>query len=291
MFTVEPQYAPAVQRTDRLATHPSAGLDDDCECSHSFELHISRCEAPEPQLDSSTRQMSTASLLAYLRCAGNVAPKSNPKTLYKTLVDRWLTQSITLQPLEADLPPLHLSPLAVLRQFGTKVELKGGAAEQALQAERRMSGMKLNDLDFAIAQKNLNVVRIRRRLVECLMRGKIARSPSGAEQLTAKTRLHAIDPDALVRGYCRNWLEGNGFVKFRLNMREAETPIDIVLYKQLAANFDSLHASTVIEIDFEQQSATAAQVIASKTQDWLASEDLLWLHDDMDNGLSRVQKK
>jgi len=290
MFTVEPQYAPAVQRTDRLATHPSAGLDDDCECSHSFELHISRCEAPEPQLDSSTRQMSTASLLAYLRCAGNVAPKSNPKTLYKTLVDRWLTQSITLQPLEADLPPLHLSPLAVLRQFGTKVELKGGAAEQALQAERRMSGMKLNDLDFAIAQKNLNVVRIRRRLVECLMRGKIARSPSGAEQLTAKTRLHAIDPDALVRGYCRNWLEGNGFVKFRLNMREAETPIDIVLYKQLAANFDSLHASTVIEIDFEQQSATAAQVIASKTQDWLASEDLLWLHDDMDNGLSRVQK-
>lgn len=80
--------------------------------------------------------------------------------------------------------------------------------------------------------------------------------------------------------------------KFRLNVDVNKCiPIDLCFFTRLPAEFDRLgKGSDQMHVDIHNKRATERVLLDEYVQDWLEAEKYIWLHDDMTNGLIRIQK-
>jgi|GEM_PF-6950309 len=269
----------------------STAIDSNSDSSIS---QIEPAIATHPQLLKTSMQvMSTAALVSHLQTLAvnkSATHKSNGNAaqLFKRIDECFLDQPMVVAAQSTGLPALKMKPRTLMCLFGVQLKIKGSAVQRLVAPGKGKINLKgLNDFDIAMPVARLDAKDIKRRLVQVIRQAKHI---SSHDALPKPEPLDIAADDELLKTYLRSWQEGNGYIKLRFNVAQDSIPLDLVLFKALAADFDTLQASAEIDVDLEKKIAVLGQVLTPKSQQWLAQHQLLWLHEQMDGGLPRIQK-
>jgi len=231
--------------------------------------------------------MTTSSLIARLQQGLTEHRDIKPEQLFKRVEAQCLDKIIQLSPKKGAGPSLQLSSRTLMTTFGNQFRIKGSAVSRFMTPMKQKVQLSLlNDIDIVIKVKNLQLKDIERKLAHVLRQAKAM----GEDKKRTRAILSRLTDQDFFKTYVHSWLEGEGFIKVRLNVAANTIPLDLVLCQQLTADFDRLLGSKSLDVDVNTKTAQQHRVLNDKSYEWLEKQNLDWFHDEMSAGLPRLQK-
>lgn len=257
---------------------------------------------PRYEATNSANDMDTAALIQKLEKLSLPEGKDNTTAetnLYELLDNRFLSKTLTITPntlspyykAAKDPAPIELTYKTFLTSLGGKLLIKGSSIKAMKQNRLFGQNNAQQDLDAYIKVHELSDKNTIGQLAKALRNAQT----SAATDLTDEQIISLYTREETNSTQNRQNTEAvkpNFLSKFRLNVNFSNSiPIDLSFYTQLPAEFDSLGSgSDQLTVNIHNKTAEERELIDQDTQNWLKAKKLIWLHDEMTGGLTRIQK-
>jgi len=220
--------------------------------------------------------MKTATLASRLKSVMKDVETNNS---FEILNKAFLSSNLVLTPLfqsieKSDSKQSYKSFLIAL---GGQFSIKGSSIKKIEKNTLLDSKNKQSDADIYIQLNQIDKNYIFKRLGKAIQQGL--------------PHLSELSYEQLAQLYTLSHVPGENSYKVRMHVKQDESiALDIFFYTQLWAGFDRLRGSDLMTINLHDRMSQTHKLISDETDEWLDKGHLIWLNEDMPNGLVRAQK-